>query len=120
MKQKDARVTAQRPLTAYCYGIVDADGHSPATQWETLHYLHELGFLTARDVIRRFDSLDELIGYLQAFEVRRHSLPYEMDGLVIKVDDLATYRDLGVVGRARAARWLTSSRRKRRPPACWT
>ena len=99
LKQKDARVTAQRPLTAYCYGIVDGEGHIPLTQWETLRYLHELGFLTAHDVIRRFDSLDDLITYVQAFEGRRHSLPYEMDGLVIKVDDLATARDLGVVGK---------------------
>ncbi len=99
LKQKDARVTAQRPLTAYCYGIVDADGRGPLTQWETLQYLRELGFLTAHDAIRRFDSLSDLAAYVQAFEAHRHSLPYEMDGLVIKVDDLATYRDLGVVGK---------------------
>lgn len=99
LKQKDARITAQRPLTAYCYGIVAADGPVPATQWETLAYLRDLGFLTAHDVIRRFDNLDEVIAYIQEFETHRHDLPYEIDGLVIKVDDLATFRDLGVVGK---------------------
>lgn len=99
LKQKDARITAQRPLTAYCYGIVAADGPVPATQWDTLTYLRDLGFLTAHDVIRRFDNLDDVIAYVQEFETRRHDLPYEIDGLVIKVDDLATFRDLGVVGK---------------------
>lgn len=99
IKQKDTRITAQRPLTAYCYGIVAADGPVPATQWETLHYLRDLGFLTAHDVIQRFDNLDDVITFVQAFEARRHDLPYEIDGLVIKIDDLATYHDLGVVGK---------------------
>lgn len=99
IKQKDTRITAQRPLTAYCYGIVAADGPVPATQWETLHYLRDLGFLTAHDVVQRFDNLDDVIAFVQAFEARRHDLPYEIDGLVIKIDDLATYHDLGVVGK---------------------
>lgn len=99
IKQKDTRITAQRPLTAYCYGIVAADGPVPATQWETLHYLRDLGFLTAHDVIQRFDNLDDVIAFVQAFEARRHDLPYEIDGLVIKIDDLATYHDLGIVGK---------------------
>lgn len=101
LKQKDVRVTASRPLTAYCYAIMDADGSIPipATQLETLNYLRALGFLTADGVIRRFDDLDELIAYVVAFEAHRHDLPYEIDGLVIKVNDLATARDLGVVGK---------------------
>jgi DNA ligase (NAD+) len=99
LKQKDARVTAERPLTMYCYAIMDADGPVPANQWDTIQYLRELGFLTADGVIRRFDDLEAVINYLQAFEARRHDLPYEIDGLVVKVDDHATYDDLGVVGK---------------------
>jgi DNA ligase (NAD+) len=99
LKQKDPRITADRPLTAYCYAIVDAEGDVPATQWETLHYLRALGFLVADGVIRRFDDLEEMIGYVVGFESRRHDLPYEIDGLVIKVNDLATAADLGVVGK---------------------
>jgi DNA ligase (NAD+) len=99
LKQKDVRVTASRPLTAYCYAIMDSEGGVPATQWETLNYLRALGFRTADGVLRRFTDLDELIAYVVAFEVHRHDLPYEIDGLVIKVNDLATARDLGVVGK---------------------
>jgi DNA ligase (NAD+) len=99
LKQKDARVTADRPLTAYCYAIVDAEGDVPATQFETLQYLRALGFLVADGVIRRFDDLEELITYVEGFEARRHDLAYEIDGLVIKVNDHATASDLGVVGK---------------------
>jgi DNA ligase (NAD+) len=99
LKQKDARITAARPLSAYCYAIVDADGDVPATQWETLHYLRALGFLTADGVTRHIQNLEDVIAYTREFEPRRHDLPYEIDGLVIKVNDLATSRDLGVVGK---------------------
>lgn len=99
LKQKDPRITAQRPLTMYCYAIMDADGDVPTTQWDTLAYLRALGFLTADEVIRRFDDLDSAIEFIEAFEAQRHDLPYEIDGLVIKVNDLATFERLGVVGK---------------------
>ncbi len=99
LKQKDARVTADRPLTAFCYAILDADGELPATQYDTLHYLKALGFLTADEVIRHFDDLDDAITYAESFIERRDTLPYEIDGLVIKVNDRATFEDLGVVGK---------------------
>lgn len=99
LKQKDARITAERPLTAFCYAIMDADGAIPATQWETLQFLRALGFLTAESVIRRFDELDDVIAYAQDFVSRRNQLDYEIDGLVLKVNDLATFADLGVVGK---------------------
>lgn len=99
LKQKDARITAQRPLTLYCYAIMHADGPIPHSQYETLHYLHDLGFVIASDVIRHFGELDEVIDYVEGFVDRRHSLPYEIDGLVIKVNDRETFDDLGVVGK---------------------
>ena len=99
LKQKDARITASRPLTAYCYAIVEADGDVPDTQWETLHYLHALGFKVALDVARHFDSLDDALAYVESFQDRRHDLPYEADGLVIKVNSHALFEELGVVGK---------------------
>ena len=99
LKQKDARITAARPLTMYCYAIVDADGEIPDTQWGTLQYLHALGFLTAQDLIQRFDDLESVLAFIEGFESRRHSLPYEIDGLVIKVNNHNLYRELGVVGK---------------------
>lgn len=99
LKQKDARVTAQRPLTVYCYSIMNADGDLPDSQFEALTCLRKLGFLTAGEAIRHFDDLEELIAYVEGFISRRHDLPYEIDGLVIKVNDHDTVEDLGVVGK---------------------
>src|SRR5258708_4325070 len=98
LKQLDARITAARPLTMYAFGVVDADRPMPTSQWETLEYLRDLGFLVS-DQIRRFDDLEELIAYLPQYERKRHSLDYEIDGLVIKLDDLVLYNTLGVGGK---------------------
>ncbi|NLF78242.1 MAG: NAD-dependent DNA ligase LigA [Chloroflexi bacterium] len=99
LKQKDARITALRPLTMYCYAVMEADGELPATQWDTLAYLRSMGFLTADEMIRHFDDLEAVIAFLEAFEKERHNLPYEIDGLVIKINDLGTFNRLGVVGK---------------------
>jgi DNA ligase (NAD+) len=98
LRQLDPRITAQRPLFLYAYSIVTADGPVPATQWETLQYLKALGFPIAEDVIRRFETLDEVAAYCEAMDKRRETLPYEADGLVIKIDNLATQDALGAVG----------------------
>ncbi len=99
LKQKDPRVTADRPLTAFCYAILDAEGAVPATQWETVQYLHALGFLTPGEEARRFDDLNAVIAYAEEFAARRGTLPYEVDGVVIKVNNHAIARDLGIVGK---------------------
>src|SRR5258708_14531488 len=98
LKQLDARITASRPLTFYAFGIVDADGPVPKTQWETLQFLRDLGFLVS-DQIRRFDDLEALTAFVQEYEAKRHDLDFEIDGLLIKLDDNATYNALGVVGK---------------------
>jgi len=98
LKQLDARITASRPLTMYAFGVVDADGPVPPTQWQTLQFLRDLGFRVS-DQIKRFDDLEEMITYIQAYETRRHDLDFEIDGLVIKLDDNTTYNALGVVGK---------------------
>lgn len=99
LKQLDARITASRPLTFYAFGIVDVEGGDvPSTQWEGLQYLKSLGFLIS-DITRRFEDLDEMITFLQEFEAKRHSLDFEIDGLVIKIDDNNIYNTLGVVGK---------------------
>ncbi len=99
LRQLDPRVTAARPLTLLCYAIVEAEGPVPATQWETLAYLRRLGFPVSQHVAR-FESLDEVIAYCEDWVARRDTVPYEVDGLVIKVDDLATQAAMGMVGRA--------------------
>jgi DNA ligase (NAD+) len=99
LRQLDPRITATRPITLLCYAIVDADGPVPDTQWETLSYLKALGFPVS-EYIARFESLDDVVAYCEGWVDRRDTVPYEVDGLVVKVDDLATQAEMGVVGRA--------------------
>ncbi|MBU0702372.1 MAG: NAD-dependent DNA ligase LigA, partial [Chloroflexi bacterium] len=85
LRQLDPRVTTSRPITLLCYSIVDTDGQVPTTQWETLSYLRALGFPVSEQVAR-FESLDELVAYCEGWVEKRDTVPYEVDGLVIKVD----------------------------------
>ncbi len=99
LRQLDPRITATRPVTLLCYSIITADSPVPTTQWETIAYLRELGFLVS-EYTARFKSLDELVAYCKEWISKRDTVDYEVDGLVIKVDDLAIQQAMGVVGRA--------------------
>ncbi len=99
LRQLDPRVTASRPISLLCYSIVEASEDVPSTQWERLHYLKALGFPIAEH-IARFEDLGGVVDYCEGWVARRDTAPYELDGLVVKVDDLATREALGVVGRA--------------------
>jgi len=99
LRQLDPALTASRPITLLVYQIVHAEGGAlPTSQWEILQYLKALGF-PVTDVARRFDTLDEAIAYTETWERRRDELPYEADGMVIKIDDLTLAADLGFVGK---------------------
>lgn len=100
LKQKDSRITSERPLTAFIYAIVDGDGDLLPTQSATLDFLRESGFLLSEEV-RQFsdDNFDAMIQYLEDYVAKRDSLAFEIDGLVIKVNDHAIFEELGVVGK---------------------
>ncbi|MFZ5918844.1 MAG: NAD-dependent DNA ligase LigA [Chloroflexota bacterium] len=98
LRQLDPAIPASRPLRLYVYSVVTADGEMPPTQWQTLDYLRRLGFPVAEDVAH-FDDLEAVIAYCQDWMGRRNTLNYEVDGAVIKIDDLAIQQTLGVVGR---------------------
>ena len=97
LRQLDPTLTASRPLTLLNYAIVASDGEMPGTQWETLALLHHLGFPTPE--ARRFTTLDEAIAYCESWTDRRDQLPFEVDGMVIKINDLVLAGDLGFVGK---------------------
>ena len=99
LRQLDPRITATRPITLLCYAIVEGDGPLPPTQWETLAYLRELGFPVSEH-IARYESLDEVVAYCEGWIEERDTVAYEVDGLVIKVDNLATAEAMGVIARA--------------------
>ncbi len=98
LKQKDSRETAKRDLTAYIYSVVDSRGIELTSEWETLQRLKDLGFNMIADA-QVFDHLDDLIETLPGWLERRNELAYEIDGMVLKVDNLAQARELGVVGK---------------------
>jgi len=96
----DPAITAARPLSLFCYQVVDIEG-GPAlqSQWAALDYLREMGFPVS-DQNRRLDDFEQVVGYVAAWREERGKLNFEADGLVIKIDDFATQERLGVVGNA--------------------
>ena len=99
LRQLDPTLTASRPLTLLVYQIVYSEGgRVPTSQWEILEYLRALGF-PVTDVAKRFDDLESAIAYTETWDKRRDELPYEADGMVIKIDDLTLAAELGFVGK---------------------
>jgi DNA ligase (NAD+) len=112
LRQLDPRVTAARPLALWVYGFGVREGEFPQTQWEMLLWLREHGFRTNPHA-ERLESIEEVAERCDAWETRRAELDYEIDGIVIKVDDLDQQRRLGELhGRprwARAFKWAPST-----------
>ena len=98
LKQKDSRMTASRPLTGYFYSIVESVGITLDKQWDMLEYLRDMGFLVAPGSAY-YPTLSDIIQQIPTWESRRNQLDYEIDGVVIKVNDLRIARELGVVGK---------------------
>ncbi len=102
LRQLDSRLTAQRPLSFFAYQIGYVDGLTIETQWQALETMHTLGYPVNPDS-RRVDSLAEVLAYIHQWMSRRQALPYEADGVVVKVDRFALQEHLGIVGNA--PRW---------------
>jgi len=98
LKQKDSRETAKRNLTAYIYAIIASDGIERQSEWDDLQLLRELGFQPIPQA-RRCENLAAVMSELPGWLARRDTLPFEIDGLVCKVDSLALAGELGVVGK---------------------
>jgi DNA ligase (NAD+) len=99
LRNLDPAVSASRPLTLFVYSLVLAEGGEvPGTQWETLEYLRDLGFPVAEEP-RLCESVDEVIEEYERWMEVRQEVPYEVDGLVVKVNDLQLADDLGFVGK---------------------
>ncbi len=98
IRQLDPKLAKDRPLSMWSYGIGRVDGLRFAGHWEALEWLREHGFRVNADV-RRLDSEDEVVAQCLAWQERRGTLDFEIDGVVVKVSDLELQRRLGVVGR---------------------
>ena len=103
LRQLDPRITATRPLEFFFYGIGAVEGgRLPGRHSELLAALRDWGLRTCPE-IRIERGVEGLLAYYREIGARRASLPYQIDGVVYKVDSLAQQRDLGFV--ARAPRW---------------
>lgn len=100
LRQLDPRVTATRPLALYVYDLVEWDDYDvPERQWERLRLLRALGFPVSDDIYF-CDTLAQIAGIYESWkEGRRNQINYEVDGLVIKIDDQPLADSLGFVGR---------------------
>jgi DNA ligase (NAD+) len=98
IRQLDPALAASRPLSMWCYAIGEVEGLEFDTHHEWLDWLREHGFRVNRDV-EVHDTVDEVVAACNAWQERRDRLDFEIDGVVVKVDDLDLQRQLGVVGR---------------------
>ncbi len=98
LKQKDSRITASRPLVAYLYSVVAASGIKWDTQWDILNNLRDLGFSIAPHA-ELYPTLSDIIQQLPTWESRRKTLDFEIDGVVLKINDLKIQAELGYSGK---------------------
>lgn len=102
LRQLDSKITARRPLDLYAYHILAPD--DPASelgiesQWEVLRALREWGF-PVNDRCERVDAVDEVLSYHAEIQDERDELDYEIDGVVMKLNDLAARDELGATSR---------------------
>jgi DNA ligase (NAD+) len=103
LRQKDPAITAQRDLSLWSYQLGEVvDGPDFTSHHDTLQFLHSLGF-PVNPEITTVDSLEEVIAFCRNWQEHRHDLGYEIDGAVVKVDDLSQREQLGFT--SRAPRW---------------
>jgi DNA ligase (NAD+) len=98
LRQLDSRLTATRPISLLCYAIIEGEDSQPTQQLEVIEYLKELGFPVPEEIFHGKD-LEGAISIGNEMASRRDDLPYEADGIVIKINDLKLAADLGFVGK---------------------
>ena len=102
LRQLDPRITAGRPLAMFCYGIGRADGVTFQTHWDVLQTLSRWGF-KINTQSEKCQGIEAALTYYERLREQREDLPYEIDGVVFKVNSLALQETLGT--RSRSPRW---------------
>ncbi len=94
LRQLDPQVSATRPLDIFVYDILAIEGVGAGTQWEVLNLLRSWG-LRVNDLPQRVSSVAEIVEYHERLQGERDELPYEIDGVVVKLNELAARNELG-------------------------
>ena len=105
LRQLDPRMTAERPLDIFIYGLGYAEGQVPDNQWDTLAYLKELGFKVNVNNIMAHTE-DEVVDYYRTWLEKVEELDYGCDGMVVKINRFDYQQHLGYVGRE--PRWAVA------------
>ncbi|RMG20517.1 MAG: NAD-dependent DNA ligase LigA [Deltaproteobacteria bacterium] len=104
LRQLDPKITASRPLQAYFYEVGVTD-QAFATQWEKRETIRRYGLRVAPHA-RRVEGIEAALAYLKEMEAQRDSLPFDIDGAVLKVDDVRLQEQLGNI--SRSPRWAVA------------
>ncbi|MDY8165960.1 NAD-dependent DNA ligase LigA [Bacillus thuringiensis] len=102
IRQLDPKIAAKRNLSMFVYGLANVEEKTIPSHSESLDFLGELGFKTNPNR-RTCETIEEVIAYVEEWQEKRPHLDYEIDGIVIKVDDVALQESLGTT--AKSPRW---------------
>lgn len=105
VRNLDSQITAQRRLDSFIYQIVDPQRYNLKTHYEALEYLKGLGFKINPN-IKKISDLNGILNYVEDWTKKRDTLPYEIDGIVLKVDDFVIQNKLGLT--AKYPKWATA------------
>jgi DNA ligase (NAD+) len=102
LRQKDPKVTASRPLSLWCHGVGVAEGRRFERHSEALEQLKQWG-LPVAPTTEKMETLEEVFAFCERWEEHRHDVDYEIDGVVVKVDQISLQEELGAT--SKAPRW---------------
>ncbi|MEC9484741.1 MAG: NAD-dependent DNA ligase LigA [Candidatus Izemoplasma sp.] len=102
IRQLDSKIAAKRELDMFIYSIMAPLKHGITSHYDALMFAKKLGF-HVNPLTERFDTIDEVITFVEEMTERRDTLSYDIDGVVIKVDDIRLYDDIGVT--AKSPKW---------------
>lgn len=105
LRQKDPKIAAKRKLDIFVFNVQQIEGKELTSHKESLDYLKTLGFKTIPDY-KRVSTADEVIGCIKAIGEKRFDLPFDIDGVVIKVDDFRQREMLGAT--AKVPKWAVA------------
>ncbi len=105
VRQLDSKIAASRNLSSFLYHLPNAEQYEIHSHYESLQFMRKLGF-NVNPNIKKVDGIDELLLYIEEWTKNRETLPYEIDGIVIKVDDLSSQKKLGFT--AKYPKWATA------------
>ncbi len=105
IRNLDSKVTAKRNLSNFIYHLPNPEDYGLATHEDALNYMKELGF-TVNPNNRKVSNISELLKYINYWTVHRKELPYEIDGIVIKVNDISLQKRLGYT--VKVPKWATA------------